>query len=128
MPEEVQREAGCVIGEDYPEPIVDHAGGAPRGARALPSLGRRPGALKLRSPFVDTGRMSIEMKNGLPESVRSPLTLELTLAEAEALKAWLLKPAADGSAAIEDENAKSVMVQAGLQARLHQRCEGSRGA
>ena len=24
MPEEVQREAGCVIGEDYPEPIVDH--------------------------------------------------------------------------------------------------------
>ena len=25
MPEDVQREAGCVIGEDYPEPIVDHA-------------------------------------------------------------------------------------------------------
>jgi deoxyribodipyrimidine photo-lyase len=25
MPEEVQHEAGCVIGEDYPEPIVDHA-------------------------------------------------------------------------------------------------------
>jgi deoxyribodipyrimidine photo-lyase len=25
MPEEVQRECGCVIGEDYPEPIVDHA-------------------------------------------------------------------------------------------------------
>jgi deoxyribodipyrimidine photo-lyase len=24
MPEEVQREAGCVIGRDYPEPIVDH--------------------------------------------------------------------------------------------------------
>jgi deoxyribodipyrimidine photo-lyase len=24
MPEEVQREAGCVIGEDYPAPIVDH--------------------------------------------------------------------------------------------------------
>ena len=24
MPEEVQRECGCVIGEDYPEPIVDH--------------------------------------------------------------------------------------------------------
>jgi deoxyribodipyrimidine photo-lyase len=24
MPEEVQRGAGCVIGEDYPEPIVDH--------------------------------------------------------------------------------------------------------
>ncbi|HUA75015.1 MAG TPA: deoxyribodipyrimidine photo-lyase [Solirubrobacteraceae bacterium] len=25
MPAEDQREAGCVIGEDYPEPIVDHA-------------------------------------------------------------------------------------------------------
>ena len=24
MPEEVQRECGCVIGEDYPGPIVDH--------------------------------------------------------------------------------------------------------
>jgi deoxyribodipyrimidine photo-lyase len=25
MPEEVQRQAGCLIGSDYPEPIVDHA-------------------------------------------------------------------------------------------------------
>ena len=25
MPDEVQHEAGCVIGGDYPEPIVDHA-------------------------------------------------------------------------------------------------------
>ena len=25
MPPELQREVGCVIGEDYPEPIVDHA-------------------------------------------------------------------------------------------------------
>ncbi len=24
MPDEVQRQAGCVIGEDYPQPIVDH--------------------------------------------------------------------------------------------------------
>jgi deoxyribodipyrimidine photo-lyase len=24
MPEDVQREAGCVIGRDYPEPVVDH--------------------------------------------------------------------------------------------------------
>jgi deoxyribodipyrimidine photo-lyase len=24
MPVEAQREVGCVIGEDYPEPIVDH--------------------------------------------------------------------------------------------------------
>jgi deoxyribodipyrimidine photolyase len=25
MPEDVQRASGCVIGVDYPEPIVDHA-------------------------------------------------------------------------------------------------------
>jgi deoxyribodipyrimidine photolyase len=24
MPEQVQRDCGCVIGSDYPEPIVDH--------------------------------------------------------------------------------------------------------
>ena len=41
------------------------------------------------------------------------LTLELSLDEGEALKAWLLKPAADGSAAIDDEHAKSVMVKLG---------------
>lgn len=43
------------------------------------------------------------------------LTLELTLAEGEAVKSWLLKPAADGSAAIDDEHAKSVMVKLGAQ-------------
>ncbi len=62
---------------------------------------------------VDTGRMSIDVKNGQPDSEEITLTLELTLDEAEALKAWLLKPAADGSAAIDDGNAKSVMVQLG---------------
>ena len=41
------------------------------------------------------------------------MSLELTLAEAEAVKSWLLKPSADGSAAIDDENAKSVMVKLG---------------
>ena len=25
MPEAVQKQAGCIIGSDYPEPIVDHA-------------------------------------------------------------------------------------------------------
>ena len=24
MPDDVQRECGCVIGDDYPAPIVDH--------------------------------------------------------------------------------------------------------
>jgi hypothetical protein len=57
--------------------------------------------------------MSVETKHGQPESTEITLELELTLDEAEALKAWLLKPAADGSAAIDDANAKSVMVQLG---------------
>ena len=57
--------------------------------------------------------MSTEVKNGQPDIEEITLTLELTLDEGEALKAWLLKPAADGSAAIDDEHAKSVMVQLG---------------
>ena len=57
--------------------------------------------------------MSIEVTNGLPEGADHTVTLELTLAEAESVKSWLLKPAADGSAAIDDENAKSVMVKLG---------------
>ena len=57
--------------------------------------------------------MSVETKNGQPQSEEITLDLELTLDEAEALKAWLLKPAADGSAAIDDKHAKSVMVQLG---------------
>ena len=28
MTGEEQEEAGCLIGKDYPEPVVDHAGGA----------------------------------------------------------------------------------------------------
>ena len=57
--------------------------------------------------------MSIEVTNGLPEGADYTVTLELTLAEAEAVKSWLLKPSADGSAAIDDEHAKSVMVKLG---------------
>ncbi|HEU0023957.1 MAG TPA: hypothetical protein VFQ12_04980 [Thermoleophilaceae bacterium] len=57
--------------------------------------------------------MSIEVNNGQPDSGEITLTLELTLDEGEALKAWLLKPAADGSAAIDDGYAKSVMVKLG---------------
>lgn len=74
----------------------------------------RPDALKLRPRRVDTRDMSIEVTpNGLPESTDHGVSLELTLAEAEAVKFWLLKPSADGSAAIDDENAKSVMVKLG---------------
>ncbi len=57
--------------------------------------------------------MSIEVTNGLPEGLDHMVALELTLAEAEAVKSWLLKPSADGSAAIDDENAKSAMVKLG---------------
>ena len=57
-------------------------------------------------------QMSIEVTNGLLEGADHSVSLELTLAEAEAVKSWLLKPSADGSAAIDDENAKSVMVLA----------------
>ena len=58
--------------------------------------------------------MSIEVTNGLPpENADHGVTLELSLAEAEAIKSWLLKPSADGSAAIDDEHAKSVMVKLG---------------
>jgi hypothetical protein len=57
--------------------------------------------------------MSIEVTNGLHEGLDHTVTLELTLAEAESVKSWLLKPAADGSAAIDDEHAKSVMVKLG---------------
>ena len=62
---------------------------------------------------ADAHFMSIEVTNGLPEGADQGVSLELTLAEAEAVKSWLLKPSADGSAAIDDENAKSVMVKLG---------------
>jgi hypothetical protein len=62
---------------------------------------------------ADSNRMSIEVTNGLPEGADQSVSVELTLAEAEAVKSWLLKPSADGSAAIDDENAKSVMVKLG---------------
>src|SRR4030095_885953 len=62
---------------------------------------------------ADAHSMSIEVTNGLPEGADQGVTMELTLAEAEAVKSWLLKPSADGSAAIDDENAKSVMVKLG---------------
>jgi hypothetical protein len=76
--------------------------------------------------------MSLETTNGLPDEAARTITLELTLAEAEALKSWLLKPAADGSAAIDDEHAKSVMVMLGAKldyiegvARVRDELEGA---
>jgi hypothetical protein len=59
--------------------------------------------------------MSTDMSNGVSDVAagEQEIALDLTLAEAEAVKTWLLKPSADGSAAIDDEYAKSVMVKLG---------------
>lgn len=41
------------------------------------------------------------------------LTLDLGLHEAEALRTWLLKPAADGTTALDDHLVNSVLVELG---------------
>lgn len=91
------------------------AASAAAGSEGAPPWGvyRVPARLKPPDARDDRRHMSIEVTNGLPEGVDHTVVLELTLAEAEAVKSWLLKPAADGSAAIDDENAKSVMVKLG---------------
>ena len=45
------------------------------------------------------------------EPADSSLTLELTVAQAQALRGWLLKPAADGSTTMDDEQLKPVMAK-----------------
>jgi hypothetical protein len=59
--------------------------------------------------------MSTEVSNGVPvvAEQQHEIVLELSLSEAEAVKNWLLKPSADGTAAIDDDLAKSVMVKLG---------------
>jgi hypothetical protein len=49
--------------------------------------------------------------NGRPDSTPadSRLTMELSVAEAQALRNWLLKPAADGSSTMDDAVLKPVM-------------------
>ena len=50
--------------------------------------------------------------NGRPESpADSCLVLELSVEQAQALRTWLLKPAADGSTTMDDEALKPVMVK-----------------
>jgi hypothetical protein len=44
-------------------------------------------------------------------TTQQPITLELTYAEAEALSDWMLKPASDGSTAIDDPNVKPGLVK-----------------
>jgi len=76
-------------------------------------MSRIPAQVQGTGDSADSEHMSIEVTNGLPEGADQSVSVELTLAEAEAVKSWLLKPSADGSAAIDDENAKSVMVKLG---------------
>jgi len=56
---------------------------------------------------------STEVPNGRPDAapVDSDLRLELSVAEAQALRSWLLKPAADGSSTMDDEVLKPVLVK-----------------
>jgi hypothetical protein len=53
-------------------------------------------------------------QNGQPDADgHQPLVLELSVAEAQALKGWLLKAQADGVAAIDDEELKPTLVKLG---------------
>ena len=62
---------------------------------------------------------SVDQTNGFAEgvdfvdAVERPLTLELSLAEAQALKTWLLNSTSDGVAALEDGGVKPVLVKLG---------------
>jgi hypothetical protein len=51
--------------------------------------------------------------NGSPEAAPadSGFTLELSVAQAQALRTWLVKPAADGSSTMDDEVLKPVLVK-----------------
>jgi deoxyribodipyrimidine photo-lyase len=44
MPEDAQRRAGCIIGKDYPAPIVDHAWAR---ARVLAAYRQHAGRLRV---------------------------------------------------------------------------------
>jgi hypothetical protein len=52
-----------------------------------------------------------ELANGRPEvaPADSSLRMDLTVAEAQHLRNWLLKPAADGSSTMDDDVLKPVM-------------------
>jgi hypothetical protein len=52
--------------------------------------------------------------NGRPDSASGDsLILELSVAEAQALRTWLLKPAADGSSTMDDDVLKPVITKLG---------------
>lgn len=58
--------------------------------------------------------MRIDGETGRPEEVAEQrVRLNLSLDEARALKAWLLKPASDGTAALDDEHIKPTLIRIG---------------
>ena len=54
-----------------------------------------------------------EAQNGIVEAAPadSCLTLELSVAQAQALRTWLVKPAADGSSTMDDAVLKPVLIK-----------------
>jgi deoxyribodipyrimidine photo-lyase len=54
MPEEIQREAGCILGKDYPAPMVDHAWARERTLEAYRQAKVKQGK-KERSAYEDVG-------------------------------------------------------------------------
>ena len=64
----------------------------------------------LKSPIygADAERMN-EMNGSTVEALETMVRLELTLSEAGALRAWLLKPAADGTTALDDALVNTAM-------------------
>ena len=58
--------------------------------------------------------MSTDLTNGRAESAAEHrVQLDLSLDEARALKAWLLKPAGDGTTALDDQHVKPTLLRIG---------------
>jgi hypothetical protein len=57
---------------------------------------------------ADADRVN-EMNGSTVEALETMVRLELTLSEAGALRAWLLKPAADGTTALDDALVNTAM-------------------
>ena len=56
--------------------------------------------------------MATDLSNGrVEDGAEHRVKLDLSLDEARALKTWLLKPAADGTTALEDENIKAMLLR-----------------
>jgi hypothetical protein len=52
-----------------------------------------------------------EAPQGRPDAPADSFMLELSVAQAQALRAWLVKPAADGSSTMDDEVLQPVLVK-----------------